>query len=131
MAVKRGLGYIIIALVLYSISYTVHNTLLTQLGITTPFDLRTVYLFQVIFSLILVVVFEMIASLATQLKDQLGFLYLGSMVIKILAFCILFRDLLFSAIALSKSDTLSLLIAISIFIIYEVVIIAKILNRTS
>lgn len=131
MAVKRGLGYIIIALVLYSISYTVHNTLLTHLGITTPFDLRTVYLFQVIFSLILVVVFEMIASLATQLKDQLGFLYLGSMVIKILAFCILFRDLLFSAIALSKSDTLSLLIAISIFIIYEVVIIAKILNRTS
>lgn len=128
---KRILLYIGIAIVVFIIAYYVHMYILKMSEVNMPFDLLFIYLFQAIASLLIIITFEMIASLNTQFKDQLGFLYLGSIAVKILFFGIFFRDLLFSSIDLSKIDSLSLLIPMFIFIFFEVVIIVKILNRTT
>lgn len=128
---KRILLYIGIAIVVFIIAYYVHMYILKMSEVNMPFDLLSIYLFQAIASLLIIITFEMIASLNTQFKDQLGFLYLGSIAVKILFFGIFFRDLLFSSIDLSKIDSLSLLIPMFIFIFFEVVIIVKILNRTT
>lgn len=128
---KRILLYIGIAIVVFIIAYYLHMYILKMSEVNMPFDLLSIYLFQAIASLLIIITFEMIASLNTQFKDQLGFLYLGSIAVKMLFFGIFFRDLLFSSIDLSKMDSLSMLIPMFIFIFFEVVIIAKILNRTT
>ena len=116
-------------MLLLLITYNLHFYATTSLEIYHPYSLWAVYLFQAIVSVLLVVCFELLASLTTQFKDQLGFLYLGSMALKIMLFYIIFRDVLFSSIVLSRADSLSLLIPIFIFILYEVLVIVKILNR--
>lgn len=128
---KRILLCIGIAFALFIVTYYQHTYILYVSEINTPFDVFSIYVFQAIASLLIIITFEMIASLSTQFKDQLGFLYFGSIAVKILFFCIFFRDLLFSSIVLSKMDSLSLLIPMFIFIFFEVVIIVKILNRTT
>lgn len=129
--VKKLLLYISAAILLFFIAYSLHYYTIVTLDVQHPFDLWSVYLFQAIASLSLVISFELLASLTSQYKDQLGFLYLGSMAVKIMFFCIVFRDVLFSSVVLSKADSLSLLIPIFIFIFYEVLIIVKILNRST
>lgn len=129
--VKRITTYTALALVLYVLFYRLHAFILESSETETPFSLFAIYSYQVIASWVLVVVFELLASLTTQFEDQLGFLYLASMAIKIMLFCIIFRGFLFSTIALSKVDSVSLLVPIFIFLFYEALIIVKILNRST
>lgn len=128
---KRLLLYIGIAIAIFLAAYYQHSYVLWIQEINTPFSLLNVYLFQAIASLLLIVFFEGLASLTTRFKDQLGFLYLGSIVVKMLFFCIIFRRVLFSTVVLTKADSLSLLIPIFIFLFYEVYFMIKILNRTT
>ncbi|RMB57983.1 hypothetical protein EAX61_10170 [Dokdonia sinensis] len=129
--VKKLLLYIGIAIALFLATYNLHKFTINALHIVHPFNLYNVYAFQAIASLILVVSVELLASLTNQYKDQLGFLYLGSMAVKIMMFCVIFRGILFSSVVLSKADSLSLLIPIFIFIFFEVLVIVKILNRST
>ena len=100
---KRLLGYLVLAIVLFLISYPLHSYFLEASGKTPPYSLLSVYLFQAIASLVLVFVFELLAY-TEQYNDQLGFLYMGSMVLKIVFFGIFFKSVLFSGVVLSKVD---------------------------
>ena len=111
------------------ITYLIHKTAVARLDLVHPYDLRAVYIFQAVASVLLVIAFELVATFSGQFKDQLGFLYLGSIALKMMLFCIVFREVLFSSVAMSKEDSLSLLIPIFIFLFYEVLILVKILNR--
>ena len=127
---KRLVSYLVSAIVLFFIAYSLHTYLLQISGEMPPYNLLSIYLFQAIASLLLVLIFELLAY-TEQYNDQLGFLYLGSMAIKMVFFSIFFKDVLFSSIVLSKMDSLSLLVALFIFIFYEVFFIVKILNRNT
>lgn len=129
MLIKKLLFYTLVILGLLIITYNVHFYLTAHFEIYHPYSLWPVYVYQAIASYVLVIVFELLASLTKEFKDQLGFLYLGSMAIKVLFFCVLFRDVIFFGPDLSKIDSVSLLLPIFIFIFYEVIVIVKILNR--
>lgn len=131
MLVKRLLFYTVSAVLIFLTCYYLHSYILVSAQENPPFELLNIYLFLAIAALVLVVFFELLASLSGQFKDQLGFLYLGAMALKIMLFCVVFRGFLFTNIVLSKLDSISLLIPIFIFIFFEVVIIAKILNRSA
>lgn len=87
------------------------------------------YVFHAVLSLSLVISFELLIYFMDQFRDQLGFLYLGSIVLKMMLFFVIFRDLLLVNEQLTKIDKLSLLVPTAIFIIYEVLVVVKILNR--
>ena len=127
---KRLVSYLVSAIVLFFITYPLHTYLLQISGEMPPYSLLSIYLFQGIVSLFLVLIFELLAY-TEQYNDKLGLLYLGSSAIKIIFFFLFFKDVLFSSIALSKMDRLSLLVAFFIFVFYEVFFIVKILNRKS
>ncbi len=129
MLIKKLLYYTLGILSLFFITYNVHFYLTVYFEVYHPYSLLPVYIYQAVASYLLVVVFELLASLTKEFKDQLGFLYLGSMAVKVLFFCVLFRDVIFFGRDLSKIDSVSLLLPIFIFIFYEVIIIVKILNR--
>ena len=126
----RVLKYALLAGLVFVLSFYTHNYALWTLERATPYDLQAIYLFHLIFSGLICIAFELLYSLSTHYKDQLGFIYLGTLVLKIVLFYVVFRGFLFSEVALSRADSLSLLIPLFIFLFFEVFIIAKILNRT-
>lgn len=127
--VKLLLSYLAVIIVLFFASYSIHSYFLGASVSELPYSLMSAYLFHAIASLILVFVFELLA-LTEQYNEQLGFLYLASMTLKIVFFCIFFKEVLFSNIVLSKTGSISLIIPLFIFILYEVLIIVKTLNRS-
>jgi hypothetical protein len=127
--IKKLLLYVITAVITFFISYSLHNYLLTSLDSSPPYSLRDVYIFHASLSLFFVLTFELIIYFLKEFKDQIGFLYLGSIVLKMMLFFVIFRELLSTSLQLTKSDKLSLLIPIAIFIIYEVMVVVKMLNR--
>ncbi len=68
---------------------------------------------------------------AVKKMDQLGFIYLGSVLLKILIYAILFHSILFGEISLSSRQSANMLIPLFLGIIFEVVFIAKILRNTT
>lgn len=127
--IKNLLLYVITAVILFLISYSVHNYLLISLDSIPPYSLREVYIFHASLSLFFITTFELIIYFLKEFKDQIGFLYLGTTVLKMMLFFIIFRELLSTSLELTKSDKVSLLIPIAIFIIYEVMVVVKMLNR--
>ncbi|WP_396597649.1 DUF6168 family protein [Dokdonia sp. R86516] len=127
--IKKILLYVAVAVATFFISYSLHNYILISIDNTPPYNLRDVYIFHLSLSLFIVLLFELIIYFLKEFKDQIGFLYLGSIVLKMMLFFVIFRELLSTSLQLSKTDKLSLLIPIAIFIIYEVMIVVKMLNR--
>ena len=131
MLQKKIFHYTILCCIALVIGYSIHQFILNYYQVTHPFTLWKIYLFQGVATLVLCASFEIIAQKSQKYRDQMGFLYLGAMVLKILLFSAFFSDILFSSLVLSKLDSLSLLIPIFIFLFLEVVIIVKILNRNN
>ena len=131
MLTKRLVTYLVIIAALFLLGYFIHTAVLSRLEIEHPFSLLNIYLFQSIATLVICVGFELIASFSKRFSDQLGFIYLATMIGKIGMFCLVFKNTLFSGVALSKAESLSLLIPIFIYLIYEVIAITKILNRNA
>lgn len=109
-------------------TYGLHYAFLQWKEIQLPYTLVNIYLFHAFFSLIICVSMLLISKLSTKYNDQLGFIYLFTMVFKVAFFCMVFYDVLFSDIVLNKIESLHLLIPIFIFLTVEVVIISKVLN---
>ncbi|MAW96031.1 MULTISPECIES: DUF6168 family protein [unclassified Leeuwenhoekiella] len=129
MLIKRLASYVLIAVVLFITFYFLHGYVVQKVGAIHPFSLFEVYVFNFLFSIITVVIFDLLATYTIRFKDQLGFLYLATMIAKIGLFCIVFKESLFAGVPLTKGDSLSLLIPIFLYLFYEVYILAKILNR--
>ncbi len=131
MLVKKIFIYAVICGLALLIGYSAHSFILDSKNIEHPFTLFNIYLFQCIATLVLCAIFEIIAQKSEQLKNQLGFLYLAAMALKVILFCVFFSGILFASIVLTKMDSFSLLIPIFLFLLVEVIIIVNILNRNN
>jgi DMSO/TMAO reductase YedYZ heme-binding membrane subunit len=97
------------------------NTLLQTL-------LRESYLFHGVFSLVVIILFFL---LSTQKKffPQLGFIYIGLLVFKIMVFTIIFQPYLLGDQLLSLAHRAYLLVPIFIFLMLEVIFLSKLLYK--
>ena len=125
---KRTLIYALTFIALFLLGYYSHKAIIEAKQLPLVFSLQKSYLFHAIFSFLICVIFAFL-SLKDKLFQQLGFIYLGALTLKIILFCIVFYNPIITASDLSKTDSISLLIPIAIFLITEVYFIAKILNR--
>ena len=64
-----------------------------------------------------------------KLRPQLGFIYLPTLFIKGILFYVIFKDSIFSIDNLTLIERLNLLIPLLIFLILEVYVVAKIINK--
>lgn len=126
--VKNIFVYVLAFTALFFIGFYTHNYIIESKQVSLIFSLFSVYLFHSIFSLTICVIFNFL-SLKEKIYQQLGFIYLGALILKIVAFCIVFYNPVLAVENLSKTNSISLLIPIAIFLITEVYFIAKILNR--
>ena len=131
MLIKRIITYVIISATLFVLGYFIHHAVIENAAISLPYSLFSVYMFQAVATLFICVFCEIFSSISKRFLEQLGFIYLATMVLKIGLFCLVFNSIVFSDIILTKKESLSLLIPIFIYLVYEVIVITKILNRNA
>ena len=126
---KNLITYILVFASVGVLSYLLHNNFIEEKNISLPFSLKKVYLFFVFFSLVICYLFK-IGSVINKIKEQLGFIYLGTIIFKITVFAVIFYKSVFE-VDLSNAQRIALIIPMAIFLFIEVFFVAKILNKTS
>ena len=112
----------------FLISYSLHEYLLELQEIILPFSLKKVYLFHLGFSMIICINFIALSSIE-KVFDQLGYIYLGTILLKLIIFIAIFYKSIFTEETLPFITRISLLIPMFIFLFIEAIIIAKILKK--
>lgn len=120
--------YLLVFGLLWALGVTGHEYIRTNNNLSIGYSLFQVYLFHATFSFLLCSVFQ-ILSQGKKWQSQLGFLYLGTLIVKLLLFSAIFSATLFSEELLSYSEKLSLLIPVFIFLLPEVYFVYKILMK--
>ena len=105
-----------------------HEYYLAKNELVLPFSLKKVYLFHAGFSLLICVNFRLLANV-DKIFSQLGFIYLGSLFLKIVLFCVVFYESLFNDTILTEIAKISLILPMFIFLLTEAIFIARILNK--
>ncbi|MFC4268004.1 DUF6168 family protein [Polaribacter marinivivus] len=126
--IKTIFLYSFIFFTLFYISFSLHNYFLEENQVLLPFSLKKVYLFHLGFSMLICINFKLLSSV-NKIADQLGFIYLGTLLLKIVLFSIIFYQSIFTEEELSKISRISLLIPALIFLLTEAIFVAKILNK--
>ncbi|WP_031426794.1 DUF6168 family protein [Flavimarina sp. Hel_I_48] len=111
--------------------YFLHLGVLNVLNVELPYNLLNFYLFGAISSLIICLTFITLPELLPELHDKLGFMFLFSIFAKLLLLALIFRNLLFSDTVFTRMERLSMLIPIFVFLIYEVLVLTRILKKHS
>lgn len=126
--IKTLLTYLIVFTALFLSANYLHQYILEVNEVVLRFELKEVYVFFGVISFVLCLIFSFL-QLVEKLKNQLGFIYLSTLVLKIFLFAVLFKNSVIDLPNLTKTESLSLLIPIFIFLIAEVYFIAKILQQ--
>ena len=113
---------------LYFTSFFLHEFTLEKLEIEIAFSLKKVYLFHLGFSLLICVNFT-IFSTVDKIFQQLGFIYLATIFLKIVVFNVIFYNPIFSKEDLDFASRISFFIPMIVFLSTEAVFVVKILNK--
>ncbi|MDC8005054.1 DUF6168 family protein [Aureisphaera galaxeae] len=125
---KLAIIYIGSFLLVFVLAYYFHEYLLVSSDVALSFSLREVYIFLGVFSVALCLLFYVLSG-KEKLSDQIGFLYLTSVAIKIIAFSIFFYKDFFSAGSLTKTEGISLLTPMFFTLFFEVIFLSGILKK--
>jgi len=123
--IKSFLIYILSFALLFLCSYGLHSYFIPDNNRYNIFD---VYLFFGISSLSLCVVFNLLSKVNT-ISQQLGFIYLFTLIIKVGLFALLFKESVLSLTDLAKMERLNLLIPLFVFLLLEIYFISRLLSR--
>lgn len=124
---KKLLIILVVFLLVGTTSYFLHVLFLGEDHHSIIPLLKKAYLFHFIFSLILTVMFVILAK-SEKLFVQLGFIYMGLLVFKIVVFATLFYPQLLGKNLLSSFYRSSLLIPVIVFLPLEVIFISKLMQ---
>ncbi|MFS4483553.1 DUF6168 family protein [Hyunsoonleella sp. 2307UL5-6] len=108
---------------LFLLSYGLHTTLLTS---NNRFNLFDVYLYFAACSFLLCIVFNILSKIKNT-SQQLGFLYLFTLVIKVGIFALLFKNSILALSNLTKIERLNMLIPLFVFLFLEIFFISRLL----
>lgn len=124
---KTVLLYIVVFTFVGATSCFLHNGVLNDPQTDFSALLTKAYLFHGIFSLSVLLAFQLMAGFDS-LFPQLGFVYLGSVLVKVAVFTAMFYPQLMGDQAISRFYRASLLVPMAIFLILEVLFVIKILR---
>ena len=126
--IRSIIAYAAIFFCIFIISFSLHEYLIEERQIILPFSLKKVYLFHLGFSLIICTNFVAI-SRVEKIFDQLGYIYLGTILLKLIIFIATFYKSIITGETLPFITRISLLIPMIIFLFIEAIIVAKILKK--
>lgn len=112
---------------LFFLSFFFHENYIESRAIVLPFSLKKVYLFHLGFSLLICSNFLLFSSV-NKIYEQLGFIYLVTIVLKLILFCVIFYESIFTTENLSFQARISLFVPMILFLLTEAFFVAKILK---
>jgi len=113
-----------------TISFFIQNLIWSPKDSVFAKTLLDTYAFHGVFSIVLVVIFQILSE-KKQFFSQLGFIYIGSLVFKLVVSGIMMKNLILDDQILPRVSRAALLVPILLFIILEVVWLIKILKKQS
>jgi hypothetical protein len=113
---------------LFFLGLFLHENLIEKQAVILPFSLSKIYLFHLGFSLLICVNFKLFSTV-DKVFEQLGFIYLGTLLLKIVLFCAVFYKSIFTEENLTQTARLSLFFPLIIFLLTEAIFVAKVLNK--
>ncbi|NCT10738.1 MAG: hypothetical protein GW772_11770 [Flavobacteriia bacterium] len=120
--------YFLLFFALYFLGFNLHQFILQKYALNTSFSLQKVYLFHFGFSLLICINFNYFSSV-DKIFQQLGFIYLITIFLKIILFSAIFYKSVFNEENLPFFSRVSLFIPAIIFLLTEAIFITKILNK--
>jgi hypothetical protein len=126
--IKIIVNNVLIFVILYFLGHNLHQYILTNLDENVSFSLQKLYLFHTGFSILICVNFQLLAK-NNKILEQLGFIYLGTLLFKILLFSVAFYTEIILEENLTITSKTSLLIPSFIFLFIEVISVSKILKK--
>ena len=120
----------LIFLILFFVSFHTHAFLLEKTGIELPFNLQKIYLFHAVFSTVLCVNFALFSNV-DKVFQQISFIYLVTIVLKIILFSTFFYKPIFAEESLTNPQAISLLVPLFLFLLTEAFFVVQILNKNS
>lgn len=125
--IKKAIFYTSFFLILYLIGVNTHQLILNKQEQILSFSLEKVYRFHAVFSALICINF-IILSTVDKIFEQLGFIYLGVIILKLVLFALTFYKPIISDLDLSISARISLIIPTFIFLLTEAFFVIKILK---
>ena len=126
--IKKGIGILLTFTILYFVLQNIHTFLLEKKEINLAFSLPKVYLFNAGFST-LVCINIVLLSTVNKFKEQLGFIYLVTLFAKIILFSATFYKSIIKADEMQMVEKLSMLFPLLIFLLTEIIFVAKEINQ--
>ena len=126
--IRSIITYTAIFFCIFIVSFSLHEYLLDEREIILPFSLKKAYLFHLGFSLIICTNFQAISKVE-KIFDQLGYIYLGTILLKLITFIAIFYKSIVTEEILPFITRISLLIPMIIFLLLEAIVVAKILKK--
>ena len=126
--IRSIIAYTAIFFCTFIVSFSLHEYLLDEREIILPFSLKKAYLFHLGFSLIICTNFQAISKVE-KIFDQLGYIYLGTILLKLITFIAIFYKSIVTEEILPFITRISLLIPMIIFLLLEAIVVAKILKK--
>ena len=126
--IKQNIIYFLSFVLLSLLGYCSHTSFLPSIASDSPMSVVGLYLFFTIFSFLLCTSLTYLQK-TKKFREQLGFLYLFSVGLKIIIFCILFYSAIFSKESFTNRQSINLLIPMILMLILEVFFVCKLLNR--
>lgn len=126
--IKSILIYASVLFLLFFLGHHIHDFFIENKQIVLSFSLKKVYLFHFGFSLIICVNFLLLSNV-NNIFEQLGFIYLGSIPLKLILFGVTFYKSIFTQETLTFVERLALFIPTIVFLLTEAIFIIKIINK--
>lgn len=126
--IRSILVFTVIFFFLFLLSFSLHEFFIENQQITLPFSLKKVYIFHLGFSLLICINF-LVFSTVDKIFEQLGFIYLGTIILKLILFSLIFQNALFAEEGLNYTARISLFIPMIVFLLTEAIFVAKILKK--
>ena len=118
--------YLIVFTSLFLVGSYSHQFLVAHLELNLSFSIDKIYLFHAVFSALICMNLRVISTV-DKLFPQLGFIYLSTLVLKLILFSLFFYTPLFTVVSFSMAEKLSLFLPLFIFLLTEAIFVLKIL----
>lgn len=126
--IKSFLLYLVTFALLFAVSFTIHTSVLNSRDCSLRFEILPLYWFFSMVSLLFCCLFKVFSNIK-KTEEQLGFMYLFTLVLKIIFFVVFFNSSILKLPNLTKIESLNLLIPFFVFLVLEIYFITSLLGE--
>lgn len=118
----------ILIVISFVVAYILHAYALGCGLFPTDCPLFLPYVYLLLFALAVVIVFTVLSRMP-KMQDQLGFMYLGALLLKLFLFAVFFRNQIFAETAMDNISTAHYLAPVFLGLLCEVAFLGRILKN--